>query len=42
MSMIFNGVMRLGEVIVVVLCYLQDWEVKHFLQKNLNAEELTN
>lgn len=45
-SIIFDGTTRLGEVLVVVLRYIQDWEVKQrlvrvdFLQKSLNAEEL--
>ena len=50
-SIIFDGTTRLGEVLVgevlvLVLCYVQDWEVKQhllcvdFLQKSLNAEEL--
>ena len=45
-SIIFDGTMRLGEVLVVVLRYIQDWELKQrlvrvdFLQKSLNAEEL--
>ena len=44
-SVIFDGT-RMGEVLVVVLRYIQDWEVKQrlvcadFLQKSLNAEEL--
>ena len=44
--MIFDGTTRLGEILVVVLRYIQDWEVKQhlvcvdFLQKSLNAEEL--
>ena len=43
-SVIFDGTGRLGEVLVVVLRYIQDWEVKQrlvcadFLQKSLNAE----
>ena len=45
-SIIFDGTTRLGEVLVVVLRYVQDWEVHQrlvrvdFLQKSLNAEEL--
>ena len=45
-SVIFDGTTRLGEVLVVVLRYIEDWEVKQrlvrvdFLQKSLNAEEL--
>ena len=45
-SVIFDGTTRLGEVLVVVLRYIQDWEVKQrlvrvdFLQKSMNAEEL--
>lgn len=45
-SIISDRTTRLREVLVVVLCYIQDWEVKQhlvrvdFLQKSLNAEEL--
>ena len=45
-SIIFDGTTRLGEVLVVVLRYIQDWEIHQhlvrvdFLQKSLNAEEL--
>ena len=45
-SVIFDGTTRLGEVLVVVLRYIEDWEVEQrlvrvdFLQKSLNAEEL--
>ena len=45
-SIIFDGTTRLGEVLVLILHYVQDWEVKQrlvrvdFLQKSLNAEEL--
>ena len=37
-SVIVDGTTRLGEVLVVVLRYIQDWEVKQ--QKSMNAEEL--
>ena len=45
-SIIFDGTTRLGEVLVVVLRYIHDWEIHQrlvrvdFLQKSLNAEEL--
>ena len=45
-SIIFDGTTRLGEVLVVVLRYIQDWEIHQrlvrvdFLQKSLNVEEL--
>ena len=45
-SIIFDGTTRLREVLVVVLRYIQDWEIHQhlvrvdFLQKSLNAEEL--
>lgn len=45
-SMILDGTTKLGEVLVVVLRFIQNWEIHQrlvcvdFLQKNLNAEEL--
>ena len=45
-SIIFDGTTRLGEVLVVVLRYIEAWEIHQrlvrvdFLQKSLNAEEL--
>ena len=45
-SIIFDGTTRLREVLVVVLRYIEDWEIHQrlvrvdFLQKSLNAEEL--
>lgn len=45
-SIIFDGTTRLGEVLVVILCFLDEWTVEqrlvtvNFLQKSVTGEEL--
>jgi len=45
-AVVFDGTTRLGEVLVLIVCFLDEWTVEQrlvsvqFMQKSLNGEEL--